>query len=521
MRSSLLFLPLVLAAAGALFAADPDPSQATKETPFVNSLGMKFVPVPIMGGPTDGQQVLFGVWDTRVQDYEAFVKETNQKWPKPDFEQGPTHPAVNVSWDDAQLFCQWLNARDQAAHVLPAEWGYRLPSDHEWSCAVGIGDRENAAKLPNEKDSKIDGAFPWGNQWPPPKEAGNYAGEEMRPAVAAGKYGYTKDVIAGHDDGFVNTSPVGSFAANRFGLFDLGGNVWQWCQDWVDKKQVAHVLRGASWGDYQRRRMLLSHRYQYLAGARFPTFGFRCVLSVSGSKRPLGDVAAVTPNAPASPSIQRAAAVSGGPSINVEKPKAPAALATPGAPESPSHAPAPAAKSPPPSKQIEPFLEPSLNAVLAPLGDNPQMPRIPVEKLRASLGAGVVTSKTPAQQQIYQYAIAVCDALTNGMDERAQAKAAAIASGLLPSISTGGSIVKTAPLRGWDAGHAGDAIRKKQKDERAYADKQAKDVSNFTDSSAYKAWVAKTTMLRDNAMGLYSKLVQLEAADSMVAEGAR
>ena len=199
---------------------------------------------------------------------------------------------------------------------------------------------------------------------------------------------------------------------------------------------------------------------------------------------------------------------------------APAAPAAPGAPESPSHAPAPVAKSPPPSKQIEPFLEPSLNAILAPLGENPKMPRIPVETLRASLGAGVVTAKTPAQQQIYQCAMAVCDALTNGMDERAQARAAAIQSGLLPSISTGGGIVKMMPLHGWDAGYAGDAIRKKQKDERDYADKQAKDVSNFADSAAHKAWVAKTTILRDNAMGLYTKLVQLEAADS-VAEAAR
>jgi hypothetical protein len=165
-------------------------------------------------------------------------------------------------------------------------------------------------------------------------------------------------------------------------------------------------------------------------------------------------------------------------------------------------------------------LEPSLNAILAPLGEDPKMPRIPVETLRASLGAGVVTAKTPAQQQIYQCAIAVCDALTNGMDERAQARAAAIQSGLLPSISTGGGIVKTAPLHGRDAGHAGDAIRRKQKDERDYADKQAKDVSNFADSAASKAWVAKTTILRDNAMGLYGKLVQLEAADSF-AESAR
>jgi hypothetical protein len=196
---------------------------ATKDAPFVNALDMEFVPVPILGGPTGGQRVLFSVWDARVLDYEAFVKETQRDWPKPDFDQGPTHPAVNVSWDDAQLFCEWLTARDHAAGLLPADWRYRLPSDHEWSCAVEIGAKEDAAELPDAKSGKISDVFPWGRQWPPPKGAGNYAGEELRPALAGGKHPEIKDVIAGYDDGFVNTSPVGSFAANRFGLFDMGG----------------------------------------------------------------------------------------------------------------------------------------------------------------------------------------------------------------------------------------------------------------------------------------------------------
>jgi len=270
---------------------------ATTDQPLVNSLDMKFVPVPIIGGPTAGQRVLFSVWDTRVQDYEVFAKETGQAWPKADFPQGPTHPAVNVSWNDAQLFCKWLTARDHTAGLLPAEWSYRLPSDHEWSCAVEIGAKEDAAAVPSEKSEKIADVFPWGAQWPPPKGAGNFAGEE-----AAGKHSEIKGVIAGYNDGFVYTSPVGSFPANRFGLFDMAGNAWQWCEDWHDKRQVDHVLRGGSWIIYQRRDLLASRRYQYLPGARFPNFGFRCVLAPSrpvadGAKTGLSNPPATAPTA--------------------------------------------------------------------------------------------------------------------------------------------------------------------------------------------------------------------------------
>jgi len=179
-----------------------------------------------------------------------------------------------------------------------------------------------------------------------------------------------------------------------------------------------------------------------------------------------------------------------------------------------------APKRTPPSEQIEPLLEPCLDAILAPLEANPQMPRVRVETLRATLGGGAVRARTPLQKQIYQYAMAVCEALTTGMDERAQARATALASAQAPSLSNGASIEKTSPLRGWDAGRNAEAIRKKQQDERNYADNKGKASSSFMESSAYKAWTAKAKTLRENVMGLYTKLVQLEAADQAREAGA-
>ncbi len=247
--------------------------------PFVNSLGMKFVPVPITGGPTNGKRVLFSVWDTRVQDYEIFAKATLQEWPKPTFPQGPTHPAVEMSWEDVQLFCRWLTQREQAAQRLPAGFSYRLPSDHEWSCAVGLGLREDAATLPKEKNSKSGDLYPWGSRWPPPAGVGNYAGEEMLAAIAAGKHTHLKSVLIGYRDGFVETAPVGSFAANQFGLFDMGGNVWQWCEDWYDRDQKRHVLRGASWDNDGQSTLLSRSRFSLEPGTRHDIAGFRCVLA--------------------------------------------------------------------------------------------------------------------------------------------------------------------------------------------------------------------------------------------------
>ena len=257
---------------------------ATKENPFVNSLGMKFVPVPITGGPTDGQKVLFSIWDTRVQDYRIYANANtgvDDTWKSPAFDQGDDHPVVDVSWEDATAFCAWLTQKERKEGKIGANDEYRLPTDHEWSCAVGIGNQEDASATPASKDCKIKGVYPWGTQWPPPFGAGNYG-----PSLKVDDYDFT--------------SPVGSFRANQIGLYDMGGNVYQWCEDWSDREQTFRVRRGVTWNSDVP--ALSSSRGIGFPGARDGGFlsssrgigfpgthdggvGFRCVLVSGPSSR--------------------------------------------------------------------------------------------------------------------------------------------------------------------------------------------------------------------------------------------
>jgi serine/threonine protein kinase len=255
---------------------------ATKDAPFVNTLGMKFVPVPITGGPTDKQRVLFSVWETRVQDYEVFVKETKREWAMSKFEQGPTHPAVMVSWDDAAAFCVWLTERERKAGKLGANEHYRLPSDHEWSCAAGIGDKEDASTVPIQKSSKLIDRFSWGSTWPPVSAVENFSGLE----TDGHKTWEGQQIIAGYKDVFPTTAPVGSFAASPAGLFDTGGNVREWCLDDHDADKQTKVWRGASFRDSQRSALELSYRSGLLGSNRDEMYGFRVVLAPTKLDQP-------------------------------------------------------------------------------------------------------------------------------------------------------------------------------------------------------------------------------------------
>jgi formylglycine-generating enzyme required for sulfatase activity len=256
---------------------------------------MKFVPVA-------GTQVLFSVWDTRVQDFEMFVKSTgydatggmssigkdgwNQRgatWKEPGFSQGSTHPVVGVSWNDAEEFCKWLTKRERSAGDLPEDREYRLPKDEEWSAAVGL--KNEVGSTPEEKSGKIK-LYPWDipqkqdKRWPPPSGTGNYRGVESR----IGNEQKDWAVIEGYNDGYPRTSPVGSFAANMNGLYDMGGNVWQWCEDWYDSEKRYRVLRGAGWGDFSLDLLLASYRSGTQPDVRGDDIGFRCVVAVEASR---------------------------------------------------------------------------------------------------------------------------------------------------------------------------------------------------------------------------------------------
>lgn len=261
--------------AGKLIKSSPTTRvRATKESPFENSLGMKFVPVEIPSGPTKGKQILFSIWETRVKEYSLFVRSTKREWRKanviePAFKQTDDHPAVWVRGADAIDFCKWLTKKERKKKRIGEKDRYRLPSDHEWSCAVGIGKQENPEKEPMEKNLKIKGVYPWGEKWPPPVNFGNYLGEETKDDLVA-----KRPPIAGFQDGFRETAPVGSYAPNQFGLYDLGGNVCEWCSDVSEDRQI---FRDGGWRHHQKNSLSSSSRTR---GASFDHVGFRCVLEI-------------------------------------------------------------------------------------------------------------------------------------------------------------------------------------------------------------------------------------------------
>jgi len=238
---------------------------------FTNTLGMKFLPVK-------GTDVLFCIHETRRQDYVAYAAEVpgvDGAW-KSQNRNGilcgdkDDHPVVGVNWEDAQKFCEWLSKKEGKT--------YRLPTDEEWSIAVGLGRKEKHGKgiTPEMLNGKETTEFPWGDDYPPKTKdkAGNYADSVWLEKFPndPGMKDYT--------DGFPTTAPVMSFKPNKLGLYDMGGNVWEWVEDWWNDAKTDRVLRGASFSHYARGYLLSSYRAHPAPGDRATDNGFRGVMVV-------------------------------------------------------------------------------------------------------------------------------------------------------------------------------------------------------------------------------------------------
>lgn len=195
-----------------------------------------------------------GLKEVSNQAFKEFMAQHNSGLFKSQRLNNASQPAVRVTWEQAARFCNWLSAKSslppayvQQGNTLiavePLNTGYRLPTEAEWAyCARFVG---------KQAFSK----YPWGNKFPPVQLSGNYSDQSAKNLLP--------NVLKGYNDGYVTAAPPGKFKSNFLGLYDMGGNVAEWCHDvysiysYDPKKTYVnpsgpkngkhHVIRGSSW----------------------------------------------------------------------------------------------------------------------------------------------------------------------------------------------------------------------------------------------------------------------------------
>jgi len=261
----------------------PTPGQA-----ITNSIGMEMIyvePGSFQMGSNDGDKdekpvhtvrISRGYWLGKTEvtngQYQRFLQAANydgskeadsdylrhhKDWSKY-ASTDPEYPIVAVSWNNAEAFCRWLTEEERGSGRLPAGYAYRLPTEAEWEYAARGGSRGHDTK---------------------------YAGSD------------SIEQVSWHSNSSGSkTHPVGQKQANELGLYDMSGNVWEWCQDWYGsyssgtqtdppgpKSGSGRVSRGGSWrGSASFCRV--AYRSAARRRARTPTWAFVSPLRPQFSK---------------------------------------------------------------------------------------------------------------------------------------------------------------------------------------------------------------------------------------------
>lgn len=267
----------------------------------VNSLKMEFSPIPPgefnrqAGGAAKSRLVKMtkpfhmGIHEVTVGQFRAFINATGYRttaessgkggvhrlpgkkpdfnpdwnWKNPGFDQDDRHPVVQVTWHDAVAFCEWLSKHEGKT--------YRLPTEAEWEYASLSGSTKN---------------WFWGSNEVHTTRCANVADQEFQKL-----YGKVKSSISS-SDGYIFTAPVGSYFHSSLGLYDMHGNVQEWCSDWFDPvyytaapeedptgpaKGTKRVQRGGSFAS-PHYDTSCNRRYDELPETMSSTSGFRVVL---------------------------------------------------------------------------------------------------------------------------------------------------------------------------------------------------------------------------------------------------
>jgi formylglycine-generating enzyme required for sulfatase activity len=211
--------------------------------------------------PVARPRVWFSIWATRHKDFAALPNSSQGEYAFGDPKRVATLPATDIDWNQAVEFCNWLTKKERSEGLLNNAQSYRLPSDFEWSVAVGLENEDEAASVTERirkandsfpEGNPSDGIYPWGKGYPPPDGVGNYGKEK---------------------------ASVGHYPPNRYGLYDMGGNVEEWCQDTLDWGQGVAIIRGiaATFASTPREKASAA-RYTVGFDNKSSNRGFRCVL---------------------------------------------------------------------------------------------------------------------------------------------------------------------------------------------------------------------------------------------------